>query len=59
MPEGIALAKFDSFTQVTVQYEAVFRQVITEHSGGQIRFLYLGRFKVDGRWQILPIGTGP
>ncbi|QQE81481.1 DUF4829 domain-containing protein [Alicyclobacillus sp. SO9] len=45
--------------QVDVNYNAKYRKVITEGSGPQTRFIYLGRNKENDAWKIISIGTGP
>jgi len=59
MPDGISRADYDTFAQVTVEYVATFRHVISEPDGKLIRFLYLGRLRNGPKWQILAIGSGP
>lgn len=51
--------KYKYEVQVDVTYEAHYDRVITSYSGGQTRFVYLGRNKTTDPWLILSIGTGP
>jgi hypothetical protein len=59
LPSGVVVGDYDSFAQVSTEYNATFRQVITARSGRQIKFLYLGRLRSNAQWQILAIGSGP
>jgi hypothetical protein len=59
LPSGISTSDYDSFSQVTVEYDATFRRVISEQNGRLTRFLYLGQLRLGAQWQILSIGSGP
>lgn len=52
-------AGYNDLREVAVSYDAVYKKVITDESGGQYRFVILGRQNRTGRWTILEIGTGP
>lgn len=45
--------------QVTAEYVAEYKKVITSNSGKQIRFIYVAKKKKDSPWKIISIGTGP
>ncbi|HHW40462.1 MAG TPA: DUF4829 domain-containing protein [Syntrophomonadaceae bacterium] len=45
--------------QVVVEYNAVYRKVITSGNGRQMRFVYVARKTKDAPWKIISIGTGP
>ncbi len=45
--------------QVVAQYEATYRQMITEADGKQIRFIYVAKKTKNSPWKIISIGTGP
>jgi ketosteroid isomerase-like protein len=45
--------------QVTAEYVAEFKKVITSNSGKQFRFIYVGKKEKDSPWKIISIGTGP
>jgi hypothetical protein len=59
LPAGVSPADYSTFALVTVEYDAMFRRVITADNGPQIQFLYLGRLTSNNQWQILSIGSGP
>lgn len=45
--------------QVTAEYVAEYKKVITSNSGKQIRFIYVAKKDKDSPWKIISIGTGP
>jgi hypothetical protein len=45
--------------QVTAEYVAEYKQIITSDNGKQIRFIYVGKKKKELPWKIISIGTGP
>lgn len=45
--------------QVTAEYVAEYKKVITSNSGKQFRFIYVGKKEKDSPWKIISIGTGP
>lgn len=45
--------------QVTAEYSAENKKVITSNSGKQIRFIYVAQKEKDSPWKIISIGTGP
>jgi ketosteroid isomerase-like protein len=45
--------------QVTAEYVAEYKKVITSNSGKQIRFIYVAKKDKDSTWKIISIGTGP
>lgn len=45
--------------QVTVDYVAEYKKVITSNSGKQHRFIYVAKKDKDSPWKIISIGTGP
>jgi hypothetical protein len=57
-PPGVP-AGYHDITQVALDYDVMYKQVITEHSGTSSRFVYVGRSAGSARWLILAIGTGP
>ncbi len=59
LPPGVSAADYDSFVSTRAEYDATFRRVMGEADGSLIRFLYLGRVRQGGQWQILTIGSGP
>lgn len=45
--------------QVTADFVAEYKKVITSNSGKQTRFIYVGKKEKDSPWKIISIGTGP
>ena len=45
--------------QVTAEYVAEYKEVITSNSGKQFRFIYVGKKEKGSPWKIISIGTGP
>ncbi len=45
--------------QVTAEYNAEYKKVITVPNGKQIRFIYVAKKEKDSPWKIISIGTGP
>lgn len=45
--------------QVTAEYVAEYKKVITSNNGKQIRFIYVAKKEKDSAWKIISIGTGP
>lgn len=45
--------------QVTAEYNAEYKKVITEENGKQFRFIYVAKKEKDSPWKIISIGTGP
>lgn len=51
--------KYYEGVQVTAEYVAEYKEVITSHSGKQIRFIYVARKEQGSPWKMVSIGTGP
>ena len=45
--------------QVTAEYVAEYKKVITSDSGKQLRFVYVAKKEKDSPWKIISFGTGP
>lgn len=45
--------------QVTAEYTAEYKKVITAENGKQLRFIYVAKMENDSSWKIISIGTGP
>jgi ketosteroid isomerase-like protein len=45
--------------QVTAEYVAEYKKVITSNSGKQMTFIYVAKKEKDSPWKIISIGTGP
>lgn len=50
---------YQDITLVTVEYDVVYKEVITDVSGPTVRFVYVGRASATEPWLIVSIGTGP
>jgi hypothetical protein len=45
--------------QVVVEYNAIYKEFITQENGKQVRFIYVAKVEGDSPWKIISIGTGP
>jgi len=45
--------------QVCVEYNAIYKTVITSEDGKQLRFIYVAKQGKESPWKIISIGTGP
>jgi hypothetical protein len=58
-PPGGIPSGYQDITQVSLAYNVVYKQVITDGSGPATRFVYVGRTSAAAPWLIIAIGTGP
>ena len=56
---GTAFHNYAELREMAVSFDAVYKQEITSHNGGQTRFVIVGRPTRQSSWQIVSIGTGP
>jgi Domain of unknown function (DUF4829) len=56
---GTAFQNYYELREMPVGFDAIYKQVITGHSGHVTAFVIVGKESKDSPWRIVSIGSGP